>query len=42
VLTMQQPVGSPVEVLAGGRVLALGELVSVEGRVGVRLTQVRG
>jgi flagellar motor switch protein FliN/FliY len=41
VLTLAQPVGSPVEVLAGGRVLALGELVSVEGRVGVRLTQVR-
>jgi flagellar motor switch/type III secretory pathway protein FliN len=41
VLTLGQPVGSPVEVIAGGRVVAAGELVSVEGRVGVRLTQVR-
>jgi flagellar motor switch/type III secretory pathway protein FliN len=37
VLTLNQPIGAPVEILAGGRVIATGELVNVEGRVGVRV-----
>lgn len=41
VVTLPAPLGEPVEVVAGGRVVALGELVVVEGALGVRLTELR-
>jgi flagellar motor switch/type III secretory pathway protein FliN len=35
-----RPLGGPVELRAGGRLLARGELCDVEGEVGVRVTEV--
>lgn len=40
VLTLQRPVSSSVELRVGGRLVARGELVDVEGETGVRLTEV--
>ena len=40
VLTTGAPVGTTVELRAGGRAVARGELVSVDGEVGVRITDV--
>ena len=40
VLTAGAPVGAAVELRAGGRAVARGELVSVDGEVGVRITDV--
>lgn len=40
VITLEQKVDDPVEVLVGDRVVALGELVSVGDEIGVRITQI--
>lgn len=37
ILTLDIPLGEPVELVAGGSVLGQGELVNVEGHLGVRL-----
>lgn len=37
ILTLDIPLGEPVELVAGGAVLGQGELVNVEGHLGVRL-----
>lgn len=39
VIPLPAPVGGPVTVFAGGRAVARGELVDVEGMVGVRVTE---
>ncbi len=41
VLTVGKPLGGPVELTASGRVVARGELVDVEGELGVRVTQIQ-
>lgn len=38
VIELREPLGGPVEVLAGGRPFARGELVEVDGALGVRIT----
>jgi type III secretion system YscQ/HrcQ family protein len=40
VLALPGPVGGPVELRAGGRVVARGELVVVDGDLGVRVIDV--
>lgn len=40
VITLEQRVDEPVEVMVGDRVVALGELVSVEDDMGVRITEI--
>ncbi len=40
VITLEQRLDDPVEVLVGDRVVALGELVSVNDEMGVRITQI--
>jgi flagellar motor switch protein FliN/FliY len=40
VLTFEHPVGAPVELVAAGRVVASGELVSVEGKFGLRVLDI--
>jgi type III secretion system YscQ/HrcQ family protein len=40
VLPLGRPPGAPVELLAGRRVIARGELVDVDGEVGVRVLEV--
>ncbi len=40
VLTMDRDVDEPVELLVGEQVIARGELVSVEGEMGVRVTEI--
>lgn len=40
VLPVGRPLAGPVDLVVGGRVVARGELVDVEGEVGVRITQV--
>lgn len=37
ILTLDIPLGEPVELVAGGAVLGQGELVNVDGHLGVRL-----
>jgi type III secretion system YscQ/HrcQ family protein len=39
VLPVGRPLAGPVDLTAGGRVIARGELVDVEGEIGVRLTE---
>ena len=39
VLALGKRVGDPVELVAAGRAIARGELVEVEGQVGVRVTE---
>jgi flagellar motor switch/type III secretory pathway protein FliN len=40
VVTVPRPTGGLVDVVAGGRVVARGELVDVEGGIGVRVTEI--
>lgn len=40
VIPLGRPLGSPVELVAGGKVVARGELVDVEGELGVRVLSV--
>jgi len=40
VVALDRGVDEPVELLVGGQVIAHGELVSVEGEMGVRITQI--
>lgn len=40
VLPVGRPLAGPVDLCAGGRVIARGELVEVEGEMGVRVTEV--
>lgn len=42
VIALDRRVDEPVEVLIGDRVVALGELVSVDEEMGVRITQITG
>ena len=42
VLPLGRPLAGPVELVVGGQVVAVGELVDVEGELGVRLVEVRG
>jgi type III secretion system YscQ/HrcQ family protein len=39
IVTLPARVGAPVELCAGGRVLARGELIDVDGQVGVRIAE---
>ena len=40
VLGLAAPVGGPVELRAGGQIVARGELVTVDGHLGVRVIDV--
>ncbi len=40
VLPVGRPLAGPVDLTAGGRVIARGELVDVEGEIGIRVTEV--
>jgi flagellar motor switch protein FliN len=40
VLSLNQPVGEPVELVAAGRVFATGELVTVDGQLGLRILEI--
>ena len=40
VLLLGRPPGGPVDLVAGGKVIARGELVDVEGELGVRVLAV--
>jgi type III secretion system YscQ/HrcQ family protein len=40
VIPAGRPLSGPVDLTVGGRVVARGELVDVEGEIGVRITQV--
>lgn len=40
VLALERGVDEPVELLVGEQVIARGELVSVEGEMGVRITEI--
>lgn len=40
VLPVGRPLAGPVDLTAGGRVIARGELVDVEGEIGIRLSEV--
>ena len=42
VIALPTRIGEPVEVRAGGRLFARGELCDVEGEVGVRITELIG
>jgi type III secretion system YscQ/HrcQ family protein len=42
VVELGRPLGGPIDLYAGGRLLARGELVDVDGEVGVRVTEVVG
>ena len=42
ILTLDQQVGEYVDVVVAGRVVARGELVNVDGRLGVRVTEIIG
>ncbi|MFH0901975.1 MAG: FliM/FliN family flagellar motor C-terminal domain-containing protein, partial [Pseudomonadota bacterium] len=39
VLAFDKPIGSPVELLAGGSLVARGELVAIDGELGVRILE---
>lgn len=41
VVPVGRPLAGPVDLTAGGRVIARGELVDVEGEIGVRVTEVQ-
>ncbi len=36
-LALRSPVGAPVELVVGGRVVAHGELIEIQGELGVRI-----
>lgn len=40
VVVLNKKIGEPVEILAGGRVVAKGELVRVEEELGVRILEI--
>ena len=40
VIPIARPLAGPIDLTAGGRLIARGELVDVEGDLGVRLTEV--
>ena len=40
VLPVGRPLAGPVDLTAGGRLLARGELVDVEGEIGIRVTEI--
>ena len=40
VVPVGRPLAGPVDLTAGGRVMARGELVDVEGELGVRVTEI--
>ena len=40
VLPVGRPLAGPIDLTVGGRVVARGELVDVEGEIGVRITQI--
>lgn len=40
VIELDRPVDTPVEVLVGGKVIARGEIVAVDERFGVRVTEI--
>ena len=40
VIPVGRPLAGPVDLTVGGRVVARGELVDVEGEIGVRITQI--
>ena len=40
VIELDRPVDAPVEVLAGGKVIARGEIVAIGERFGVRVTEI--
>jgi flagellar motor switch protein FliN len=40
IVELARPAGAPVDLVAAGRVLARGELVDVEGELGVRVTEI--
>lgn len=42
VVTLEQEVGQPAEVLVGGKVIARGQMVLVGEELGVRLTELAG
>ena len=42
VVALDRRIDEPVEVLIGDRVVALGELVSVDEEMGVRITEITG
>jgi flagellar motor switch protein FliN/FliY len=42
VINLDQPVDAPLEVRVGDKLLARGELVMVEGKVGLRITEMPG
>ena len=39
VVTLERRTGEPVEVVVGGRIIARGEMVVVDGGLGVRITE---
>ena len=38
VLDLARPLGGPVDLVAGGKIIGRGELVDVDGELGVRVT----
>ena len=42
VIHLEQPVDAPLDVRVGDKLLARGELVMVEGKVGLRITEMPG
>lgn len=42
VLPLGRPLAGPVELVVGGKIVAVGELVDIEGELGVRLVELRG
>lgn len=40
VVALDRDMDEPVDILVAGQVVARGELVSIEGRLGVRITQI--
>ena len=42
IVDLDQTVDSPLDIRVGGKLLAKGELVMVDGRVGLRVTQIFG
>ena len=42
VVQLGRPLGGPVDLVAGGKLIARGELVDVEGEIGVRIIEMLG
>lgn len=40
VIPLGRPLGGPLDLTCGGRVVARGELIDVEGELGIRVTEV--